>query len=1223
MPEEKETKARPIVESTVKKESVDPTEKDLFEDVFGADKEKESAKELFKKKREEILSKKPKKELKENSEADSEEKIEKPAEKVNDKDIQKIEIGIEKAKTAKNEKINLEKESGTKEEIDIAPVVKVVSEKKPKEKKPKAKKTETEDEEEEIDSGPSAEKDKIREVIVKKAKKAAMDAPAIEEKEEDDIKEVGIREEKLEPEQKMERDIEELKEKQLADKIGLKPELSLIEYPEKNAVFIGRKKAIFEKYKDDGALYLGQIEESGKFDGKKVLLDSLNPHVVFVCGARGSGKCLHGDTLITLENGLVAPIKDLENIEGNVFGLDHGLKVKPLHRQGFYKRKVEKLLNLKLKSGKQIRLTPEHPLLTVNGWVPAEDIELGGRIATPRVLNSFGKLKMRDCDVKLLAYLLAEGHLSNQFVLFSNFDEKIIEEFKKSVGEFDENLRIEIHSKKGCFRIAQKRMKIDTSHIVRNEKGQFTNESFIVPQESSLMQWLESIGVYGKLSAQKFIPNEIMQLEKEQIAIFLNRLFSCDGSIYRINNREKNWAICYASSSEKLIRQVQHLLLRFGLNSRIREKQAKCNGKKFKSFELVMYAGNAINFIKEIGFYGKKELKAETAFNEMLSIERNPNNDTIPKEVWDFFKPKNWAEVGRKYGYSTPKSLSHSANYSPSREKLLKIAQIEENIGIQLLANAEIYWDEIAEIREEFGEFAVYDISVPTHQNFVANDIIVHNSYVLGIIAEELALKNKDVGVIVIDPIGVFWSMRFPNKEERELALLAKYDLLPQGLSNIKVFIPLGLKNEVPKSTYDATFAIQPSLLTTDDWCLTFGIERFSPTGLLLEKAIIKVKNGYKNKDGDVIKAKADRFSLEDLIRTLETDDELNSAERGYKADSIRALSSRFDAAKGWGVFSENGTPLSELSRENQLTIIDTSFLEDNVYALVIGILSRRILAARKISTRRAAAEKLKDADVDEALEMEIPPTWLFIDEAHTLIPSGNVKTPATNSLIEYVKQGRQPGCSLVFATQQPSAIDTKVLSQLDIIMAHKLIFDDDIKAVFKRTPTIIPAKYKASSFIKTLPVGTAVTGDRREETSRAFVMKIRPRMSQHEGREAETSEGAKELAPEKAKSLAVEMLYAKVEKEGILEISKIDSLLQILSGRYKANIPLSETLDELEKRGLQINPQKKIVLIPGRDVEEEEQNEKAKLKEQGNKGIEPEEIEGIEIGSKKALNSW
>ena len=44
----------------------------------------------------------------------------------------------------------------------------------------------------------------------------------------------------------------------------------------------------------------------------QILLDVARPHVLLVCGKRGSGKCLHGDSLITLSDGSVKKIKDLE-----------------------------------------------------------------------------------------------------------------------------------------------------------------------------------------------------------------------------------------------------------------------------------------------------------------------------------------------------------------------------------------------------------------------------------------------------------------------------------------------------------------------------------------------------------------------------------------------------------------------------------------------------------------------------------------------------------------------------------------------------------------------------------------------------------------------------------------------------------------------------------------------------------------------------------------------
>lgn len=483
---------------------------------------------------------------------------------------------------------------------------------------------------------------------------------------------------------------------------------------------------------------------------------------------------------------------------------------------------------------------------------------------------------------------------------------------------------------------------------------------------------------------------------------------------------------------------------------------------------------------------------------------------------------------------------------------------------------------------ERFRDHKLYLDSLNPHVVFICGARGSGKSYVLGVMAEELALQNKDVGVVVVDPVGVFWSMRYANKEEKEVKDLPHFDLMPQGLENLKVFIPDGMKNETPKSTYDALFSIPPALLTSEDWCLTFGIERFSPTGLLMEKALKKVEKGYRMTGGESIKGKKNAYSLSELVACLETDSELNSKDKGYKADSIRALVSRFEAAKSWGIFSEKGTPLSEISKAGQLTVIDTSFLDDTVTALVIGILARRLLAARKLQTRKEAAEEVKERSVESLLEHEIPPTWLFIDEAHTLIPGGNVSTPATTAIVEYVKQGRRPGCSLVFATQQPSAIDSRVLSQLDVIMSHKLIFDDDIKAVSKRTPTIIPMKYKHPHFLKTLPVGTALVGDRREETNRAFVLKIRPRMSQHEGRDAETGERKRDMNVADAQRLAVELLLSSLEKEGVLDKETIENVINALNQKYHSKIMLSSVLDSLEERGAKINPKDESVRMPG-----------------------------------------
>jgi len=588
-------------------------------------------------------------------------------------------------------------------------------------------------------------------------------------------------------------------------------------------------------------------------------------------------------------------------------------------------------------------------------------------------------------------------------------------------------------------------------------------------------------------------------------------------------------------------------------------------------------------------------LREEGTKEEGIEIKEN-NNDSDEEEEKNEKQKMPKAQLNEEEDEETTSDgkVKPSLEFLMSQKGHAYIGR-KKSVLAQYGEEAGLYVGRVKEKDKEGTD--VYLDGLNPHVVFVCGARGSGKSYVLGVVAEELAIKNKNVGIVVVDPIGVFWSMKHPNKEAKELNLLAKWDMMPRGLDNIKVFIPVGMKESVPKSTYDAVFSIQPSLLTAEDWCLTFGIDRFSPTGLLMEKGIAKVKSGYTSIDGTKeIRGKQNTFSLNDLVKCFEDDAELNDREKGYKADSIRALVSRFDAAKNWGIFDDKGTSLGLLSRAGQMTILDTSFLDDSVSALVVGIFARRILAARKLGTRREAAGQFEEEpDMQEIVELNIPPTWLFIDEAHTLIPGGNAKTPASSALVEYVKQGRRPGCSLVFATQQPSAIDSRVLSQLDIIMAHKLVFDDDIKAIYKRTPTIVPGTYKKSNFIKTLPIGTALTGDRSETTSRAFVMNIRPRMSQHEGRDAETVEVKQEMDQDKVENLAVNIVKRQLEKDPSIRTESIQETIDTLNNTYKKSIGLATILEMLNQKGIIEKEGKVFTKKVLEEIEEEALAEKEK----------------------------
>ena len=704
-------------------------------------------------------------------------------------------------------------------------------------------------------------------------------------------------------------------------------------------IVIGRSEKDRLKYGTEGAIFLGKhYVKMGQATSlsNNIYMDITRSHVVFVCGKRGSGKCLTGDTLITLENGLEVPVKDLCETNDRVFGLDQDLKIKPFARTEFFQREVDEIIKVKLKSGKEIKLTSEHPLLSIDGWKECRELKIGSRIATPRIIRCNYKEKMEDHEIKVLAYLIAEGHVKKHLT-FSNYDKVLVEDLRDSLLRMEPFMEL-VELRKGCYRINSRNIKrkVNGYPINRDKTGRFGKGSSI--NHEKMRQSLEADNIHGLLPAQKFIPKRIFTTHKEGIKLFLNRLFSCDGSIYKKSNKPY-WEISYASSSERLIKEVQSLLLRFNILSKSRVKEIKCN--LFQTFELVLNGESVITFIREIGFFGTKKDKEAIALKDMEAIRKNTNVDTIPKEIWNNYRPKSWSDVGKTFGYKTPKALRSSIAYSPSRQKLLQIAIADQNERLRCLAQSDIFWDEIVYMEKIEGKFPVYDITVPEAHNFIANNIIVHNSYTMGVIAEgmsDIPPEIRDnIAIIMLDTMGIYWTMKYPNDKEEEL--LKEWNLAGKALDTV-IYTPTGYYKKYKEEGVptDKPFSIKPSELDASDWCSTFEIGITTEEGVLIESIINDLRDTVKDFDiGEVI-------------------DAVNNYGRA-KQETKNAVINRFLDSKRWGIFSREGTPLNELVKGGQVTVLDVGCYAtipgtQGLRALVIGLIAEKLFVQRMIARK-------------------------------------------------------------------------------------------------------------------------------------------------------------------------------------------------------------------------------------------------------------------------------
>jgi len=352
-------------------------------------------------------------------------------------------------------------------------------------------------------------------------------------------------------------------------------------------------------------------------------------------------------------------------------------------------------------------------------------------------------------------------------------------------------------------------------------------------------------------------------------------------------------------------------------------------------------------------------------------------------------------------------------------------------------------------------------------------------SYSLGNIIEEVADNMPETVPLVVDPMGIYWTMNEQNDRQKEL--LWDWGMQPKGFDTT-VLVPGDPTERYGRDVYDEmerrglriqSLQLNPSDISPDGWCELFDLNINKPMGIALYRAVRSL-----NEDMEF-------FDLADLIEEIEYDEKANER-------TIDALINRLEMAREWGIFSDSYTEIWDVLDPTRVNVLDVSVLDPGKYGLrnlVVYVLTKKIFDERSKARRR---EEL-------ALDSDVPKVWLFIDEAHNFAPSGS-SSLAKETLIRWIKEGRQPGLSLAMATQQPSAVASDVLSQMDFILCHKITTRTDIQSLNELSQEYMGSQLK--TYIKKIDkVGEAVCVDDEREVVEQVQM--RPRKSQHGGGEA------------------------------------------------------------------------------------------------------------------------
>jgi uncharacterized protein len=363
-------------------------------------------------------------------------------------------------------------------------------------------------------------------------------------------------------------------------------------------------------------------------------------------------------------------------------------------------------------------------------------------------------------------------------------------------------------------------------------------------------------------------------------------------------------------------------------------------------------------------------------------------------------------------------------------------------------------------------------------------------SYTMGAIAEGLADLpheiKQNLSIVLLDTMGIYWTMKYPNFQDAEL--LKEWGIEAKPL-DVKIYTPTGFYNKYKDEGIptDFPFSIRPLDVGPEDWCTSFNLDQNSAEGVLITRVVQDLNN------------KNIGYDLDKLLEIVKDDKESSDVTKNI-------VLNQFQKAKGWQIFSKEGTPLKNIIAPGQVTVLDVSPYATiasgwAIKALVVGLISKTLFNQRMLARK---TEEFKS--VDAAMhyfsktteeKMQEPLVWLAIDEAHELLPKEG-KTAATDALITILREGRQPGISLILASQQPGKIHTDVMTQADTVISHRLTAKMDVEALGQLMQSYM--RRGLDDELNLLPhlKGAAVVFD--DSNERLFPVQMRPRFTWHGG---------------------------------------------------------------------------------------------------------------------------
>ncbi|HET8678635.1 MAG TPA: replicative DNA helicase [bacterium] len=377
------------------------------------------------------------------------------------------------------------------------------------------------------------------------------------------------------------------------------------------------------------------------------------------------------------------------------------------------------VFEVRTSTGRRLRATANHPVLTPEGWRTVDTLRPGGLIGAVRRLPVFhpGRPSLSSDRLRLLGYLIGDGsYQRHRGLLFISSDPQTFED---------------------CIAVAQREFgvlarrgeangtpEVDFASVYPN--GSRSPRAYGRPHGNPMREWLRGLGVEGQSSYDKRVPDQVfVDADGEGLRSLLRAMFSADGCPTRRNYRNGTflWSLHYDTVSWGLAEDVRDLLLRFGIVAQV------SSGYTSKKATTPIYrvtiedSRHLAAFCDIIGIEGRKDSLVGSCVTELRMRRSKPQVDRLPVAITDDLWARkratglSWRELG--FRLQTSKSLD--------RPTAAALAEKLRDARVHQIATNDLLWDRVVSI-VPVGREAVYDLVMPGTNNFVANGIVVHNS---------------------------------------------------------------------------------------------------------------------------------------------------------------------------------------------------------------------------------------------------------------------------------------------------------------------------------------------------------------------------------------------------------------------------------------------------------------------------------------------------------------